>query len=220
MHASAISRTSPASKLKAGTACYNEILAAGEPWIHEIKTGQVFRIVAMGGSQAVDTLFFSAWDTSERYSAQDTILAQRNIYIKIGTRLMSNLGRPMLTVVSDSFGLHDTLTGSCAAESNQVRYSLDKRHMHNCRSNFLAAMASWRSSIDKRDLSPNINFFLHAPVTPEGELTFADGISEPGRYVEMRAEMDVIALISACPQLNNSCNGYHPTPIRLMIWDI
>ncbi len=220
MRATAISRTSPAGKLKAGTAAYNEIIAAGEPWIHEIKTGQILRIVAMGGSQSVDSLFYSAWDTSERYSAQDTILAQRNIYLTLGTRLMSNLGRPMLTIVGDSFGRHDTLTGACAAESNQVLYSLDKRHLHNCRSNFLAAMASWRTSIDKRDLSPNVNFFLHALVTPEGELEFAEGIAETGRYVEMRAEMDVIVLISNCPQLNNSCNGYNPTPIRVMIWDL
>ena len=220
MRAQVISRTSPLTKLKAGAAVYNEIVAAGEPWIHEIKTGQIFRIVAMGASQAVDTLFYSAWDTSERYSAQDTILAQRNIYLKAGTRLMSNLGRPMLTIVGDSFGRHDTLTGACAAESNQVRYSLDKRHMHNCRDNFVAAIASWRTSLDKRDLSPNINFFLHAPVTPEGVLSFAEGVAEPGKYVEMRAEMDVIALVSACPQINNSCNAYNPTPVRVMIWDV
>jgi hypothetical protein len=220
MPAHAISRTPRIAKLNAGSAIYNEIIAAGEHWIHEIKTGQVFRIVAMGGSQAVDTLFYSAWDTSERYSAQDTILAQRNIYLRTGSQLVSNLGHPMLTITGDSFGRHDTLTGACAAESNQVRYSLDKRHMHNCRSNFLAAMASWRANIDKRDLSPNINFFLNAAVTPAGELEFAEGISEPARYVEMRAEMDVVALISVCPQLNNSCNAFHPTPIRVMIWDI
>src|SRR5271165_4066050 len=117
MRAPTISRTPTLAKLKAGTAAYNEIVAAGEPWIHEIKAGQVFRIVAMGGSQAVDTMFYSACDTSERYSAQDTILAQCNIYLKIGTRLLSNLGRPMLTIVGDSFGRHDTLTGACAAES-------------------------------------------------------------------------------------------------------
>jgi uncharacterized protein YcgI (DUF1989 family) len=91
--------------------------------------------------------------------------------------------------------------------------------MHNCRDNFLAAIASWRTSLDKRDLSPNVNFFLHAPVTPEGVLSFAEAAAEPGRFVEMRAEMDVIALISACPQLNNACNAYHPTPIRIMIWE-
>ena len=220
MRAQVISRTTPSVKLKAGAAVYNEIVAAGEPWIREIKAGQILRIVAIGGSQAVDTLFYSAWDTSERYSAQDTILAQRNIYLKTGTRLMSNLGRPMLTIVSDSFGRHDTLTGACAAQSNQVRYALDKRYMHNCRDNFLAAIASWRTSLDKRDLSANVNFFLHAPVTPEGELSFPEGITEPGKYVEMKAEMDVIALVSACPQINNSCNAYNPTPIRVMIWDV
>ncbi len=220
MRAQLISRNSSATKLKAGAAVYNEIVAAGESWIHEIKAGQIFRIVATGGSQAVDTLFYSAWDTSERYSAQDTILAQRNIYLKAGSRLMSNLGRPMLTIVGDSFGYHDTLTGACAAQSNQVRYDLGKRYMHNCRDNFLAAIASWRTSIDKRDLSPNVNFFLHAPVTQEGELTFSENVAEPGKYVEMRADMDVIALVSACPQLNNCCNAYNPTPIRVMIWDV
>ena len=220
MRAHVISRNSSLSKLKAGSAIYNEIVGAGEPWIHEVKAGQILRIVAIGGSQAVDALFYSAWDTSERYSAQDTILAQRNIYLKAGTKLLSNLGRPMLTIVGDSFGRHDTLTGACAAESNQVRYALDKRHMHNCRNNFLAAMASWRTSIDKRDLSANVNFFLHAPVTPEGELSFPDGVSEPGKYVELRAEMDVIVLISNCPQINNPCNAYHPTPIRVMLWDV
>jgi urea carboxylase-associated protein 1 len=220
MRAHVISRTSASSKLKAGSAVYNEIVAAGEAWIHEIKAGQIFRIVAMGASQAVDTLFYSAWDTTERYSAQDTIVAQRNVYLKLGSKLMSNLGRPMLTIVGDSFGRHDTLTGACAAHSNQVRYALEKRFMHNCRDNFLAAIASWRTSLDKRDLSPNVNFFLHVPVGPEGKLTFAPVDSEPGKFVELRAEMDVIALVSNCPQLNNACNGYNPTPIRVMIWDL
>lgn len=219
MRAQVISRTAASSKFKAGSASYNEIIPAGESWIHEIKAGQVLRIVAIGGSQAVDALFYSAWDTTERYSAQDTILAQRNIYLRNGSRLMSNLGRPMMTIVGDSFGRHDTLTGACAAQSNQVRYSLDRRHMHNCRDNFLAAIASWRTSLDKRDLSPNVNFFLHAPVTEVGGLTFQEAAAEPGKYVELRADMDVIALISACPQLNNACNGYHPSPIRVMIWD-
>jgi urea carboxylase-associated protein 1 len=213
-----VSRNSSA-KLKAGSAVYNEVIPAGEAWIHEIKTGQAFRIVAIGGAQAVDTLFYSSWDTTERYSAQDTILAQRNIYLKSGTKLVSNLGRPMLTIIGDSFGRHDTLTGACAAQSNQVRYGLDKRFMHNCRDNFLAAVASWRTSLDKRDLSANVNFFLHAPVTAGGGLTFSANNAEPGSFVELRAEMDVIALVSACPQINNPCNANNPTPIRVMIWD-
>ncbi len=220
MRAPVASRTLQINKLKPGAAVYNQVVAAGEPWIHEIKAGQVFRIVALGGNQTVDALFYSAWDTSERYSAQDTILAQRNIYLKKGTRLMSNLGRPMLTIAADSFGYHDTLTGACAAESNQVRYGLEKRHMHNCRNNFLAAIASWRTTIDKRDLSANVNFFLRAPIGEDGSLTFSEGVPEQGKFVELKAEMDVIVLISNCPQLNNSCNAYDPSVIRVMIWDV
>jgi urea carboxylase-associated protein 1 len=196
----------------------NETILAGDRWIHEIKAGEMFRIVDLGGNQAVDTLFYSARDTSERYSATDTIVEQRNIYLTTGTTLFSNLRRPMLTVVADTCGRHDTLGGACAAESNQVRYAIEKRHMHACRNSFLLAIADPKWNLTKRDITANINFFMNVPVTPEGDLTFEDGISEPGKYVELRAEMDVIAVISNCPQLNNPCNGYNPTPIQVLIW--
>ena len=193
-------------------------LQAGEPWLHKIEAGESFRIVDLCGNQAVDTFFYSATDTSERYSAQDTILGQRNIYLTTASVLRSNLGRPMLTIVADTCGRHDTLGGACSTESNTVRYALDKRYMHACRQSFLKAVIHSELGLTKRDIGSNINFFMNVPVTPEGKLTFADGISEAGRYVEMRAEMDVYALISNCPQLNNPCNAYNPTPVQLMIW--
>ncbi len=206
------------SKLKPEAAIYNETVLAGDGWIREIAAGQTFRIVDLEGNQAVDTLFYNARDTSERYSATDTIVAQRNIYLTTGTTLVSNLCRPMLTIVADTCGRHDTLGGACAVESNQVRYAIEKRHMHACRNSFLKAIADPEWDLTKRDIAANINFFMNVPVTPEGELTFADGISDPGKYVEMRAEMDVIAVISNCPQLNNPCNGYNPTPIQVLVW--
>jgi urea carboxylase-associated protein 1 len=155
----------------------------------------------------------------ERYSASDTVRAQGNLYLTTGTRLLSNEGNAMLQIVADTCGRHDTLGGACSAESNTVRYALEKRHMHSCRDNFLLALARADCGLGKRDLPSNINFFMNVPVTPGGQLTFADGISAAGRYVEMRAEMDVIVLISNCPQLNNPCNAYNPTPVRLMVWD-
>jgi urea carboxylase-associated protein 1 len=206
------------STLASADALYDETVLAGDGWIREIKAGQIFRIVDLGGNQAVDTLFYSARDTAERYSAIDTMVAQRNIYLTAGTTLLSNLRQPMLTIVADTCGRHDTLGGACAAESNQVRYAIGKRHMHACRNSFLLTIADPKWNLTKRDLSANINFFMNVPVTPEGKLTFEDGISDPGKYVEMRAEMDVIAVISNCPQLNNPCNGYNPTPIRVLIW--
>ena len=207
------------SKLSTEAAVYNETVLAGDSWIRVIKAGQIFRIVDLGGNQAVDTLFYNARDTAERYSATDTIVGQRNIYLASGTTLLSNLRKPMLTIVADTCGRHDTLGGACSVESNQVRYAIEKRHMHACRNSFLVAIADPIWDLTKRDITANINFFMNVPVTPEGKLTFEDGISDPNKYVEMRAEMDVIAVISNCPQLNNPCNGYNPTPIQVLIWN-
>ena len=196
----------------------DEIIAAGEPWIGTVERGQVLRIVDLEGNQAVDTLFYNAHDTEERYSAADTIRAQGNIYLTTGSPLRSNLGASMLTIVEDTCGRHDTLGGACSAESNTVRYALEKRHMHSCRDNFLLALERCGRAMNKRDLPSNINFFMNVPVTSDGALRFADGISAAGRYVQMRAHMDVLVLISNCPQLNNPCNAYNPTPIRILIW--
>ena len=200
-------------------AVYSFVIPAGDPWMHEIKKGQYFRIVDLYGNQAVDTLFYNAHDPSDRYSAQDTIRAQRNIYLTTGTRLLTGAGTVLLTIVGDTCGRHDTLGGACASESNMVRYAIEKRHMHACRNSFLKAVTEHGRGWDKRDITSNINFFMNVPVTPEGKLTFEDGISEPGKYVEMRAETDVVALISNCPQLNNPCNAYNPTPVQVLIWD-
>ena len=132
---------------------------------------------------------------------------------------MSNEGNVMLTITADTCGRHDTLGGACAAESNQVRYGLEKKPMHSCRDSFLRALAESDTGLGKRDLTSNINFFMNVPLTPEGGLTFEDGISGAGKYVEMRAEMDVLVLVSNCPQLNNPCNAYNPTPVEMIIWD-
>jgi len=200
----------------AKAACDFTILA-GEPWIHVIKMGQAFRIEDLEGNQAADTLFFNAADPVDRYSAHDTIMEQGAIYLTTGTKLMSTRGNVLLSITADTCGRHDTLGGACACESNMVRYAIEKRSMHACRDTFL--LGARQMGLGKRDLAHNINFFMNVPVTPDGGLTFADGISAAGRYVEMRAEMDVIALISNCPQLNNPCNGYNPTPVRVLIWN-
>ena len=207
------------STLSLSAAVHRQLIPAGEPWIHPIKSGQYFRIVDLHGNQAVDTLFYNACDTSDRYSTQDTIRRQRNIYLTTGTKLISTRGTVLLTIVADTCGRHDTLGGACANESNMVRYDLEKRHMHACRNSFLKAVTEWGHGMSKRDITSNINFFMNVPVTPEGKLTFEDGISHPGKYVEMRAETDVLALISNCPQLNNPCNAYNPTPVEVAIWD-
>jgi uncharacterized protein len=175
------------SELRPEAAIYRHVINAGDPWIYEIKQGQYFRIVDLHGNQAVDTLFYNAHDYSDRYSAQDTIQQQRNIYLTTGTKLMSTAGTVLLTIVADTCGRHDTLGGACANESNMVRYAIEKRHMHACRSSFLKAVMEWDHGMSKRDITSNINFFMNVPVTPEGKLTFEDGISDPVRAQVCRA---------------------------------
>ncbi|CAB3709762.1 urea amidolyase associated protein UAAP2 [Paraburkholderia rhynchosiae] len=200
------------------TASFRQTVAAGEPWLHEVKAGRTLRIVDLEGNQAVDTLFYSLADPRERFDPQRTLRHQKSLYLTAGSVLYSNRGNAMLTIVADTCGRHDTLGGACAQESNAVRYALEKRYMHSCRDNFLRACAH-DGRLAKRDVGANVNFFMNVPVTAEGGLTFEDGISAPGKYVELRAEMDVIVLISNCPQLNNPCNAYNPTPAELLIWD-
>jgi len=192
---------------------------AGDPFVFKIMKDQVVRIIDLEGNQAVDTIFYNAHDYSDRYSAQDTIRGQANIYLTTGTQLISTNGKTLLTIVADTCGRHDTLGGACATESNQVRYDLSKSHMHACRNSFLKGLQLWNHGMEKRDVTSNINFFMNVPVTPEGRLTFEDGVSDAGKYVELRADMDVLMVISNCPQLNNPCNGYNPTPIQILIWD-
>ena len=208
-----------ASQQREENAVFRQLIDAGDHYIGTVKAGQTLRIIDVEGNEAADTLFFNANDPSERYSAVDTVREQGKVYLTTGSELRSNLNNVMLTISADTCGRHDTLGGACASESNTVRYDLEKRHMHSCRDNWMQAIANHPEyGLTKRDITHNINFFMNVPVTADGGLTFEDGISAPGKYVEMVAEMDVIVLISNCPQLNNPCNGYNPTPIELLIW--
>ncbi|MBR9912307.1 MAG: DUF1989 domain-containing protein [Gammaproteobacteria bacterium] len=210
-------KTSP---LQSKSAIFRQIVDAGDYFIKRLEQGQTIRILDLEGNQAADTLFYNADDPSERYSATDTIREQGNLYLSAGTRLKTNLNRDLLEITADTCGRHDTVGGACATESNTVRYDLEKRCMHACRDSWMLAIQEHDElRLQKADITHNINFFMNVPVTPEGGLTFEDGISAPGKYVELKALMNVIVLISNCPQLNNPCNGYNPTPIEVLIWD-
>jgi hypothetical protein len=193
-------------------------VAAGDGWMHELASGEVLRIVDLHGNQAVDALFFDAQDYANRYSAVDTIREQGSIYLTRGSRLLALDCEPLLTIIDDTCGRHDTVGGACSQESNVVRYGEHTRFMHSCRNTFLSQALAWGRGLEKRDLSANVNFFMNVPLSADGGLEFVDGISAPGKYVELRAERPTLVLISNCPQLNNPCSGYDPTPVRMIIW--
>jgi len=193
----------------------DDIVPARAPWDAVVRKGQTLRIVDLEGNQAVDFLMYALADDAERYSAQDTMAAQGNIFLRTGSVLLSNEGNPMATVTGTSVAYHDTIGGACSCESNTLRYGHHTKSQHACVENFLQANA--KHGRGKRDMVSNINWFMNVPVEADGALGIVDGISAPGLYVDLRAEMDLVAIVSNCPQINNPCNGFNPTPVRMII---
>ena len=198
-----------------GEVIRDELVAARAPWSAVVAAGDLLSIVDLGGNQAVDCILYSAADTSERYSAPDTIAAQGRIFLTTGSVLRSNRGTPLMTVVADECGNHDTLGGACSKESNTLRYGHHTKHQHACVENFLREGA--RHGLGKRDLVSNINWYMNVPVEEDGMLGIVDGLSSPGLTVTLRADVDTLVLVSNCPQINNPCNGFDPTPVRMVV---
>ena len=199
-----------------GRIIHDEVVGARAPWSRVVLAGQTLRIIDLEGNQAVDCLLYNPHDTAERYSAAETIVAQRNIFLSTGTALRSNEGRVMMTVTEDQCGFHDTSGGACSCESNTLRYGHHTKHQHACVENFL--LEGHRHGLGKRDLVSNINWFMYVPVEPDGSLGIVDGRSAPGKFLDLRAEIDTLVLVSNCPQINNPCNAFDPTPVRMVIY--
>ncbi|WP_026172895.1 urea amidolyase associated protein UAAP2 [Asticcacaulis benevestitus] len=194
---------------------YDEIVPARAPWMYDVLAGQTLEIIDLEGNQAVDFLMYVTADDAERYSAQDTIAAQGNIFLRAGSTLLSNEGRPMMVIATTTVEYHDTIGGACSCESNTLRYGHHTKSQHACVDNFLDANA--RAGRNKRDMVSNINWFMNVPVEADGALGIVDGISAPGLSVTLKALMDVTVVVSNCPQINNPCNGFNPTPVRMVI---
>ena len=193
----------------------DEVAAARGAWSAIVHAGDYLTIVDLHGNQAVDCIVYDANDTTIRYSAPDTMAAQTNIYLTEGSVLRANTGDELMTLVHDEVGRHDTIGGACSKESNSLRYGHHTVHQHACVENFLAEGARW--GLGKRDLVSNINWYMNVPLEPSGVMGIVDGISAPGLSLTLRAERDVLVLVSNCPQINNPCNGFDPTAVRMVV---
>lgn len=194
---------------------HDETVAAGQPWSCTIKTGQSLQIVDLEGRQGVDFLCYNARNTAERYHAPNTLKAALELKLTTGHVLYSDEARPIFTITADTCGYHDTIAGCCSVPSNKMLYGVPD--CSGCRENFLNALD--QHGMDRRDIVPNINFFCNVPVASSrfADTVFMEGLSKPGDYVELLAEMDALAVISNCPQMNNPCNSGAPTPIRVRV---
>ncbi|MCV7192969.1 urea carboxylase-associated family protein [Mycolicibacterium brumae] len=202
-------------EIPTGAVILDEIVGARGPWSGVVAAGDVLTIIDLHGNQAVDTLFYGARDHGVRYSAPATIAAQGNIFLSTGSVLRDSDGAPMLTIVADEVGYHDTIGGACSQESNTLRYGHHTKHQHACVENFIGEGARW--GLTKADMVSNVNFFMNVPVDADGSLGIVDGLSAPGKSLSLRAEIDTLVLVSNCPQINNPCNGFDPTPVRMVV---
>jgi uncharacterized protein len=197
-----------------GMVLANGIIAARAGWSRTLSRGQVLRLVDLEGKQAVDFLCYNAADHEDRYAAADTMKLNGNIFVRQGTVIYSVNCNPMFTVVADTCGYHDTIGGCCSSALNRKRYG--KPGDPNCRQNFLDQLE--RYGMGPRDLVPNLNFFMYVPVAADGAMDMGPSRSKADDYVDLRAEMDVLAVISNCPQINNPVNDYNPTPVRAIVY--
>jgi urea carboxylase-associated protein 1 len=196
-----------------GGVILDEIVPARMPWSGVVKKGQRLRIIDREGRQAVDFLCYNADEPEERFHAPNTIKAAGTISLTKGHTLYSDVARPIFTIVEDTYGSHDTIGGACSAPSNLMLYGV--KDCPGCRENFLKALAN--HGLGRRDIVPNVNFFMKVPVERSGNAAIARGDSLPGTFVELRAEMDALAVISNCPQINNPCNDYNPTSVQVVV---
>lgn len=191
----------------------DEIVPAGRPWGRVIEQGDLLRIIDLEGQQAVDFLCYDAHDRGDRYSTMNTIKVQGSIYIGKGTVLYADSGAALFTVVEDTLGRHDTIYGCCSEANNFLRYGV--RGTPSCYANFLEILDEF--DLDRSAIVSNVNFFMQVPIEADGAAAIATEVSPPGSYVELRAERDVLAVLSNCPQMHNPCNGYNPTPVRVIV---
>jgi uncharacterized protein len=192
---------------------YDFVVPARQPWSRVIKRGEVLRLIDLEGQQAVDFLCYNAEDLGDRYNSMNTVKVQGNSYVGKGTVLYSDAGMPLFTVIEDTLGRHDTVYGCCSNPNNYLRYRV--RTTESCYSNFLTELA--KHGLDRSAIVSNVNFFMQVPINADGAAGVAADVSPPGSYVDLRAEMDVLAVLSNCPQMHNPCNGYNPTPIRVVV---
>ena len=197
-----------------GKTISDEIVQPGDYWHKRLGKGDVLRIVDLEGCQAVDTIIYDAANTQVRYNAANTMKLAFSIYLSKGCVLYDDLAQPMMTIVEDTCGRHDTIGGNCSQRNQHA--ALRQAGQGCCRDNFISALGEL--GMQPRDIPANINFFMHVPVQANGHVAIADGISKPGDFVDLRAEKDVLVVISNCPQELNPCSGGNPTPIRLTVW--
>ena len=193
---------------------YENTVTPKSSWSGIVKKGQRLKITDLEGQQAVDFLCYNNNDRSDRYSATNTVKVQGNIYVGLGSILYSDSGIPLLEVVEDTIGQHDTVYGCCSNPNNMLRYGVETTE--SCYSNFEKEIS--KLGMSKEAIVPNVNWFMSVPVLEDGSAGVDNVVQQPNSHITLLAKTETLVVLSNCPQMHNPCNGYNPTPVKVEIY--
>ena len=183
----------------------------------ELRRGQVLRILDLEGQQVADVVFFNRDNLAEKFSPNNTVTLNSNVYLSQGGTLYSDQANAMCTIVADTVGRHDFIAGSCSEGTNRLRYGERAFGKATCRGNLTLALSPY--GIPMKDVPYTLSVFMNAPVQPDGTFTLGSAHSKPGDHLDLRAEMNLIVAISNCPQELNPVNGPGPTTIKVVLYN-
>ncbi|MEH2161137.1 MAG: urea amidolyase associated protein UAAP1 [Nostoc sp.] len=192
----------------------DEKLPGGAYWDYVIKRGNTLRVTDLEGFQGVSMICYNADNSIERLNVADTAKIQFNAFLKKGMVIYSDMGRILFSITEDTYGYHDLICGCSNAASNIAKYG--ESDYNNSRNNFLKALG--KRGLTKKDLMPNLNLFSRVAVHPNGDLEYVAGDEKPGSFIDLRAEMNVLVIISNCPHVLHPDTAYKPKPIQLTVW--
>jgi len=198
-----------------------ETLRGGQAWSRRLARGQILRLTDTTGRACVSALFYNAREPIERYNMADTLKAQFTAFLTVGRVLYSDMGRVLVSVIADSCGWHDTVSGcgdATAAESRfgPGRYQELRNDFHrNARDNFVVELG--KHGLGKRDIVANVNFFVRINADDLGRIAWVPNNSHPGAAVELRAEMDTLVVLTNTPHPLDPATTYAPPSVELGI---
>ncbi|MDU0458768.1 MAG: urea carboxylase-associated family protein [Geobacteraceae bacterium] len=202
---------------------FEELLPGGWNCSHVLKRGTALRLTDLEGGANVSALFYNAHNSQERYNMPDTLKAQFISRIGKGNVCYSDMGRVLVSVIDDSCGWHDTISGVSNAATNRRNYGergyqeARNGYYRNGHDSLLLELSKY--GMGKRDLTATVNFFTRIVVDEDGKLSFDGTNSVAGSHVDIQAEMDTLVVLCSCPHPMDPRPEYAPGPVRLTVWD-
>jgi urea carboxylase-associated protein 2 len=201
---------------------WEETMPGGGHWSGLIRRGNTLRLTDLHGGANLSALFYNFEERNERYNMADTLKAQHTAFLTRGHVCYSDMGRILCSIPEDSCGWHDTVCGIADAETVKNRYGVARYQEHrnamfrNAEDGFLIELGKW--GMGRRDLVANVNFFSKVAAGPEGELRFDSAHRREGQHLDLRFEMNVLLVLSACQHPLDPASAYDPKPVRLSCW--